>query len=311
MGPVDESQAPPSLPAGKEIVVGIDGSAYALAAAEWAAREADSRGLAIVLVRALSWPFLDAPVGSDLTGPIESGEREAANADLAQAETRVHEAAPGVDVRRIVDLANPALLLFEASDDAAMIVVGERGRSSLVGVLAGSTAIQVATHATVPVVVVRGHTAPTGGIVVGVDDSPGSAGAIGYAFDVAARRNAPLLAVHTWSHPISTGPGDMLPLVVEGHQEAEDRMVAEALAGWSGRYPGVEVRRQTTRGHPVRTLERASAAAQLVVVGSRGHGGFAGLLLGSVGMALLHRAQCPVAIVRPAAVPDSAGTGDR
>jgi nucleotide-binding universal stress UspA family protein len=281
-----------------EIVVGIDGSPEALNATRWAAAEATARHFGVVLVRALPWPFIDVPLGPDLDGAIETQEREAAGGELTEAEAMLRAVTPDLNVRWVMDLANPAQLLFDASDRAAMIVIGSRGRNSLMGTLAGSAAVQVASHSTVPVVVVRGDRAPGGNVVVGVDGSPDSAEAIAFAFDVAARRNAPLVAVHTWSHPISTGPGDMLPLVVKMHQEAEDRMVAEALAGWAEKYPDVVVTRQVSRGHPAHALVDASAGAQLTVIGSRGHGGFAGLLLGSVGLSLLHHARCPVAVVR-------------
>lgn len=91
----------------------------------------------------------------------------------------------------------------------------------------------------------------------------------------------------------------MLPLVVDRNRERETRNLVDAVAGTAGKYPDVAVRYLAVRGGAARALIDASFGAGLVVVGARGHGGFTGLLLGSVGQALLHRAGCPVAIVRP------------
>jgi nucleotide-binding universal stress UspA family protein len=78
-------------------------------------------------------------------------------------------------------------------------------------------------------------------------------------------------------------------------------MVAEEIAPWREKFPEVEVDSAVVQGHPVELLIGQSRSAQLVVVGSRGHGGFAGLRLGTVSHQLLHHADCPVLIV-PAAV---------
>jgi nucleotide-binding universal stress UspA family protein len=78
-------------------------------------------------------------------------------------------------------------------------------------------------------------------------------------------------------------------------------VLAERLAGWGEKYPDVRVQRVVTRDRPARALVDESRRAQLVVVGSRGRGAAAGLLLGSVSHAVLYRAHCSVAVVRPPA----------
>jgi nucleotide-binding universal stress UspA family protein len=112
-------------------------------------------------------------------------------------------------------------------------------------------------------------------------------------------RGVPLVATHAWTHPASAGPGDMLPLVYDTAdvESEETRLVAEALAGWHDRYPDVTVQRELVHGGARKALIDASHRAQLVVVGTRGRGGFTGLLLGSVSQAVLHHAACPVAVV--------------
>ncbi|WP_007027177.1 universal stress protein, partial [Saccharomonospora iraqiensis] len=156
------------------------------------------------------------------------------------------------------------------------------------GALAGSTAVGTASHAVAPVVVVRsraeGEEPPGDGpIVVGVDGSPLSGRAVGYAFEEAAVRRAPLVAVHARAD-VPEGPRD--PLAV-------------GLAGWREKYPDVAVHPVTVREKPRPALLDHSATARLLVVGSRGLGGFRGLLLGSTSQALMHHARCPVMIVRP------------
>lgn len=110
-----------------------------------------------------------------------------------------------------------------------------------------------------------------------------------------------LVAVHAWTHPVSTGPGDMLPLVydVNGVEAEEQRVLAESVAGWCDRYPEVPVAHRLVRG-PTRTtlIDESARGAPLLVVGARGRDGFAGLLLGSVSQAVLHHAGCPVAVIR-------------
>ncbi len=130
--------------------------------------------------------------------------------------------------------------------------------------------------------------------------SAASDNAVGFAFEEAAYRGAALTALHTWTHPVAGEPGDMPPLVYDADRlEADEaRVLIEALGGWRDKYPDVTVHRRLIRGHVRRTLIETSSRAQLVVVGSRGRSGFAGLLLGSVSQAVLHHAACPVAIIR-------------
>lgn len=105
--------------------------------------------------------------------------------------------------------------------------------------------------------------------------------------------------MHVWRHPIPSQPGDILPPVSDAYlvQSEEERVLAEALAGWRDKFPDVSVDPRVVHGRIRRTVIDATSQAQLVVVGSRGGGGFAGLLLGSVSQAVLHHAACPLVIV--------------
>ncbi len=199
----------------------------------------------------------------------------------------------------VVDGSASSVLLAEARD-AALVVLGNRGLGGFAGLLLGSVAVQVSAHADGPVLVVRGESRADGPVVVGVDGSELSQEAVRFAFEEAAWRGTELVAVHAWLYPTPVGPGDILPLVydLDAFRDEEERVLAEAVAGWSERYPEVPVRRRLVRGSPGRALVEESRTAQLVVVGARGRGALGGLLLGSVSHAVLHHAHCPLAIVR-------------
>lgn len=195
----------------------------------------------------------------------------------------------------------PVQVLAEQARRAGLLVLGSRGLGGVSGLLLGSVAVGSAVHATCPVIVVRSAESgdPAGRpVVVGVDGSPTSEAAVAFAFDAAAVRGVPLVALHTWAD-IEYYPG-LAPLVdwslLAGEEEAS---LAGGLAGWSAKYPDVEVRRVVQRDGAANALVELSKDAQLVVVGSRGRGNLSGLLLGSVSHAVLHRSHCPVAVVRP------------
>ena len=143
------------------------------------------------------------------------------------------------------------------------------------------------------------HGAP---VVVGVDGSPASETAIALAFDAAASRGCDLVAVHAWTDtviPYGPGIGYAQALNWPALTEQAGTVLADSLAGWHEKYPAVTVRRVAARDRPASALLDAARDAQLLVVGSRGRGGFTGLTLGSVSQALIHHAPCPVLITRP------------
>jgi nucleotide-binding universal stress UspA family protein len=131
-------------------------------------------------------------------------------------------------------------------------------------------------------------------VVVGVDGSTGSAAAVEFAFEEAAARGTGLLAVYAWGvMPYDAGTDD--PRI---EQRVADTALAEALAGWQDKYPEVPVEHRAMHSLvPVHTILDQSAGAGLIVVGPRGRGGFAGLLLGSVGDGPVRHADAPVAVV--------------
>ncbi len=285
----------------RPVVVGVDGSPSSDHALDWAVAESSRRGLPLRVVHARGIPFGDPRLLAAYTDP-DPGLSSVARSALA----RVVSLAPDVDVEAVSPATTPARALLEHAHGADTLVVGARGHRILPASLLGSTSTQVSTHARCPVVVVRAPAPPPGRsphVVVGVDGSTSSADAIEYAFEEASSRGALLTAVHAswflvseWGSP-SSGMTDLEAAV----RERERQLAADSLTPARERHPDVEVREVGVAAHPVEALASASDGADLLVVGSRGRGGFTGLLLGSVGQGLLHSSHCPVAIVHPRA----------
>lgn len=283
----------------RTVVVGVDGSPQALRAVRWAVPEARRRQAVLQLVTALAWTedTLDELPGLG-QAPYGRYLREAAEKGLVAAADVAAEVDPDVPVERELVLGFPAGVLLERSQTAELLVVGDHGRGRIASAVAGSVAVSVAARSACPVVVVRGAI-PDGAlpVVVGIDGTPLSEAAIAFAFDAAAARHVPLIAVHTWLDEIND---PALAELVDWQTAAvrAEEVLAERLAGWGEKYPDVPVLRLVARGRAGRALLDQAARAQLAVVGSRGHGEIAGLLLDSVSNALVHGAGCPVAIVR-------------
>ncbi|MET7380659.1 universal stress protein [Streptomyces sp. NPDC005526] len=285
------------------VVVGVDGSDSALDAVVWAALEAESRKASLRVVHAFSWPVAHASLDTVLPQPMRARLRDAADRLVDEGVERARAAAPDVDVSGSVLPGDPSSVLEARSREAALVVVGSRGLGGFGGLLLGSTAAALAAHGRCPVLVVRQLADPTGPVLVGVDGSPAGAEAVRFALAEAARRRVPVVALHawtTWNAPIPPPPDAAQPYANEPGElaAAEERLLAEALAGHRERYPDVRVEPRLVHGPTRQTLIEASRTAQLTVVGSRGRGGFSGLLLGSVSQALLHHAYGPVAVVR-------------
>jgi nucleotide-binding universal stress UspA family protein len=281
------------------IVVGADGSDESLCAVEWATEEAARRGLPLRIVHAEAEWLYDTPV-DPRHGAVREWLLTGGQELLGKAAATARQSDPGVVVEAETVPGQVARVLLEKARDAAMVVLGGRGVSAATGLLLGSSTLQVVTHAKVPTVVVR-HREPAvrQEVAVGVDGSAVTEPALGFAFNEAALRKARLRAIHIWSHPASSAPGYMQPLVYDPLTVAEEemRLVEESLDTWRKKFPDVEVVSEIVHGRPVRILAGASARADLLVVGTRGRGGFTGLLLGSVSHALLHHAHCPLAVV--------------
>jgi nucleotide-binding universal stress UspA family protein len=282
------------------ILVGIDGSEASSAALRWAETEAQRRGAAlhVVLAYDVQWP----PVQPQQIDELETIAHEQAQSIVDETLKQITDRCPDLPVHGEATSGLPAQTLIELSRQAELVVVGSRGLGGFGSLLLGSVSDQVATHAHAPVVVVRGRTETgVGPVVVGVDGSPGAEYALGVAFDEAERRGCALTAVTAYSRPLSAPGIGVPPLVYDRDKLVNDlkSYLTGAVAGWQVKHPDVAVEIQVVSGQAAHILAQASTQARLVVVGTRGHGGFERLPLGSVGRQLLHHADCPVMIARP------------
>ncbi|MGW4499961.1 universal stress protein [Micromonospora sp. NPDC004336] len=286
----------------RPVVVGVDGSPPSLVAAEHAARAAVQRSRPLHLVHGYLHPLgYGVPVNPydlGLPAPTEDGQKmlEQTAADLA-------ERWPGltVEVRQVA--GGPGATLVEESRRAELVVVGSRGLGGFAGLLLGSVGTQVASHAHCPVLVVRPAEEPipvAGPVLVGVDGSEPAELAVGYAADEAARRGTGLVLAHVRPPDGERrAPDEAAEAGSAAHAESAE-LLATAAAAVRGSHPGLPVEeRVLPAAKPEQALIEASGDAALVVVGSRGRGGFAGLLLGSVSQALVQHARCPVLVARP------------
>ncbi|MDS0134717.1 MULTISPECIES: universal stress protein [unclassified Amycolatopsis] len=290
------------------ITVGVDGSAGSTAAVTWAAELASRRHLQLKIVHGLQVAGLYYGGGMTGIGAATLFEAVQKDGERAIADARALAASVDKDLVIVTDLPNdpPVPMLIDESRHARMLVVGRTGTGGFPGILVGGTAATVAAHAHCPVAVIRGRHDSTavpeaGPVAVGIDGSPNSEQAIGVAFEEASLRGVPLVAVHAWNDIVYEDTRGTARILTqpESLEEGEDRLLTERLAGWPEKYPDVEVRRVLVRDRPRHALLEISAEAQLVVVGSRGRGGFTGMLLGSTSQALVQHAQCPVLVVRP------------
>ncbi|GAA5107836.1 universal stress protein [Haloechinothrix salitolerans] len=277
---------------GNDIVVGIDGSASALAAARWAA------------VRARAW---NAPLR--LVHAKAAGTGSAAGSrPLTTAVEAVRALAPEVPIALSAQYNAPQDALIDASIRARLIVVGVRGTSDRVEDGPGAVASAVSHYGGCPVVMVRGRgTAPSrfGPVVIGVDGSPSGTAALRFGFEFARSSGAPIVAAHAWTEvALSHHEWTILPGGPAEIQAAKQRQLATWLAPLRAAYPEIAVTEHVTHDRPVRGLLAITnppdgPAAQLLIVGSRGLGVSHGMLASSVGQSLLRHADCPVAVVRP------------
>jgi len=292
----------------RTVVVGVDGSECALRAVRWGAAEAGRRQVPLRLVIAFGWMVDHVAARPDLEGRYRDTLLARARAKLVAAGEVARGEDLGIEVQEQLIVGSPIPVLGAEARHAQLVVIGDRGLSQVEGLLVGSVAIALSAHASCPVVVVRGDEREPSDtaslpVLVGVDGSPTSDAAIGFAFEAAAARKVSLVAVHTWSDMVF----DRSLLAVEVNWdvvEAEERRVlSEQVGGWTDKFPDTSVELLVTRDQPAHSLLAQAARAQLVVVGSRGHGQFVGMILGSVSNALLHRSPCPVAVVRPETAP--------
>jgi nucleotide-binding universal stress UspA family protein len=304
------------------IVVGTDGSEGSRAAVRWATQEAHRRGLALRIVAAGGLDALMPSTASESFWGYLMAHRESWASDVVNEATDVaRQTAASVEPQTAVYVRETAVAALQREAESSdLLVLGSHGRSSAFESRLGSTAIALTQVAPCPVVIVRTtaedplDAAAAGNVVVGVDGSPSSQRAVDFAFAEAALRGTGLTAIHAWSMPwfreTLSIRHELLTSTRPSLQQDAAALLSQSLAETRKKHPDVPVAEQVVEERPAEALVRASQEAPLLVVGSRGQGGLTGLLLGSVSHAVLHRAQCPVAVVRGVSQETSSGPLD-
>lgn len=286
----------------KFIVIGVDGSPGSRNAVRWGLARAARRHAPVRLIRAFDPSPHDIRVGGAEIGVLgDSYDHVRDQLDATYEAARIVHPDLQITPELIDDSASGALI--EASREAGTVVIGAHGVRGFSNLVAGSTTMNVATHAHCTVVALPNDESQafTGtGIVVGVDGSEISETAIAHAFREAADTGQQLTAVHAWTDPLTpTALGTTIPALYnpEAYSRDQDILLAESLAGWAEKYPDVTVTRRVVHDQPVQALAKTAHDAQLLVVGCRGRGRLSAMLLGSVSHGVLHLADCPVAVV--------------
>jgi nucleotide-binding universal stress UspA family protein len=239
-------------------------------------------------------------VAYDVPADLQDQTRAALEATIAD----VGGPPDGVAVEVRVERGSTVGALMDAGRTADVLVVGSRGLGGFKGLLLGSVSQQVVTHAPCPTVVVpppqtTDIARDAQRIVVGVDGSRNSVAALEWAANWADATGAYLRAVSVWRVPPMVVPPAHLgvgwPKAGQPHDDAQRELDACVLASDLPR--NVRVETHVREGEAARILLEESERSGLLVVGARGHGGFLGLLLGSVATAVLHHSACPVAVI--------------
>lgn len=280
----------------RPIVVGVDPDRTKWLALVWAADEARRRHLPLRLVHAQALPPVTGGYRSEAVRRYRDewsrALRGVSDQLLRQAAAFVESRQPSVEVSTVLAEEEPSWVLLQEARNASLVVVGSwhlsRRREMFTP---ASVALPLSARAPCPVVVVREpeHVSQEPAyLVVGVDGSAHSAAAVDMAFEEAALRGAQLRALYAWHPPFFGAPDEHATM-----RECR-RVLSETVAGREAKYPDVELHHEVVRGHPVQVLTDASEHSLGLVVGSRGRGGFTGMVLGSVNQGVLHHARCPV-----------------
>ena len=288
---------PKSVPA-QGVLVAVDGSPESDAAVRWAADEAMMHDLPVTLMHVVAPVVVTWPVRY-LQDGYRRWQEDHAKQVIEQALKCAQAAVSGsgTAIRTEVRHGGVAAELVGASRKATLVVAGSRGLGAVGAGLLGSVSRVMLHYARSPVAIIHASDSradSTSPVLLGVDGSAASEAATGLAFDEASRRRVDLVALHAWSD-VSVVPA-LGPEWGAVEQEGGE-VLAERLAGWQERYPDVRVHRRIVCDRPAHWMIEESAHAQLVVLGRRGRGGFARLLLGSVSTAVAESSPAPVIVV--------------
>lgn len=291
------------------IVVGYDGSESAGCAVDWAASQAQRLGTPLTVLHVLD--HLEVTPGPMGVTAWPDLDQEVIGRVAAEGALRARKHADTIDIASMAEFGQVTKTLIEASHSSDLVVVGTRGHGDLAATMLGSVSVAVSAHALCPVVVVRGDSSllpgPHRPVVVGVDDSPGADVALRFAAQQAADTGGHLIVVSGYQPALLQVWTGIVATTVDTQPDpgyvADARLAAESVVTQAARtarnlHPQLKVTERVLQGPAGAIIAAATYHAGLAVVGSRGRGGFAGLLLGSVSHRLLQTAMCPVAVVK-------------
>ncbi|MGX1372661.1 nucleotide-binding universal stress UspA family protein [Streptomyces canus] len=282
------------------ITVGLDGSPESLAAARWAADEAESRGLTLRLLHA--WPLL-APQPAHGTAEVDQNYWSKRLVHTAQKELQARH--PGLTVLGNLVPEDAQEALIKAASESEMLVLGSRGMETVESYFMGDISMPVVARAERPVVLVRAEptaegppSATAAPVVVALQLHDSAEELLDFAFHTAAARGVPLLAVHGRSVPLhARTPWGADHEVAEEMTREAHKELRGALRPWHEKYPQVEVADSVRLASPAKAVVQASEGAALLVVGRHAHRHGVTPHLSHVAHAALHHARCPVAVV--------------
>jgi nucleotide-binding universal stress UspA family protein len=284
------------------VTVGLDGSPESLAAAHWAADEAEQRKLTLRLLHA--WPLL-APEPTRIPSEIDQNYWAKRIVHNARAELQARH--PGLSIVGNLVAADAQDALLQAASESEMIVLGSRGLERIESYFMGDISMPVVARAERPVVLVRAEARkegppPTsgtaGGVVVALKLHGPCDDLLEFAFDTAAARGMPVRAVHGRTVPLQAHvPWGMDHEITEEITQDAQKHLSQALRPWREKFPRVEVADSIGLESPAKAVVRAAEGAGLLVVGRRKHRPALSPRLGPVAQAAIHHARCPVAVV--------------
>ncbi|WP_086825098.1 universal stress protein [Streptomyces sp. NRRL B-24572] len=280
----------------RSIVVGLDGTEQANAAAEWATEEAVLRGTRVHLV------YAKEPVSEAVLSFMPQGFEDTWGEEMvARTAAGLRERHPGLSVTTRLLPSGPVPGLVAAAEEGELLVLGSRALGSVTGYLLGSVGLTVAGTVERPVVLVRAGSSETssrGPVVAGVDVRQPVDAVLGFAFEEAARRDSPVHVVYAEQLPLFAGLGPaMVPDIRLAVAPEIERSLRELLEPWRAKYPDVEATARVVVGSAGLELVEAAGDAALVVVGRRMRHSALGARIGSVAHAVLHHSPAPVALV--------------
>ncbi|WNI14329.1 universal stress protein [Actinacidiphila sp. ITFR-21] len=304
------------------VVAGVDGSPASIAAAHWAAREAERRAADLRLLRVVP---PETGRGAVAASAGQDRRTRPGGGSLEEAAVRLRHTYRDVVITTEEVAANPLPGLVAAGEGAGLLVLGSGGKNAMSGLLRGSAALGAVSHGRCPVVLVRAGQrssdehrpgshhcvtpgAPYRDVVLGLDLPRPAERAIAFAFDAASRRCATLRVIHSWNMPPprTLGEAEAEPRPRTGRAAEEAEALETVLGPWRAKFPKVAVVAESVVGSAAGHLLDAEADASLLVLGHRAPTRGAGPHIGSVSDSVLHHAMVPVAVI-PHADPEAAG----